>query len=67
MRGAALGSTETNSHDRPKDRATVVATTLITIITRALRDPTLQQQVAAMLRDEFDDVRHQALSENKRD
>jgi len=51
----------------PKDRAAVVAMSLATIIARAVRDPALQQQIAATLRDEFEDVRREALSERSRD
>jgi hypothetical protein len=50
-----------------KDRAAVVATALIALLTRVLRNPTLHQEVAAMLRDEFEDIQRQLLNERNRD
>jgi hypothetical protein len=47
------------------DRASVVATTLIAIVTRCLRDPATCQEIAAVLRDEFEDVRRTALTETR--
>jgi len=45
------------------DRANVVATTVIAILDRRLRDPTLHAEIAAVLRDEFADQRREVLAD----
>jgi hypothetical protein len=50
----------------PKDRAAVVATTLITIIAQHLRSSgALHKQIAEKLRDEFAEIQQQTLSETR--
>jgi hypothetical protein len=47
----------------PQDRATVVATSLLAIVARCLRDPAVVALVAEMLREEFADIRRQVAAE----
>jgi hypothetical protein len=48
-----------------KDRASVVATALIGILARRLREPGLHAEVTEMLREEFSDVQQQTLNETR--
>jgi len=47
----------------PKDRATVVAATVIAIVANRLRDPATRDEIIAVLRDEFADVARQTRTE----
>jgi hypothetical protein len=49
------------------DRAAVVATSLIGVFRRALSDPGLQREIAELLRQEFRDIRQEALAETRYD
>jgi hypothetical protein len=46
-----------------RDRASVVAATLISIVTRCLRDPATHQEITAVLREEFADIQRSTLNE----
>ena len=48
-----------------KDRAAIVATALIAVARRALRDPALEREFAAVLRQEFRDIEQQVLTETR--
>jgi hypothetical protein len=48
-----------------KDRADAVTATMISILARWLRDPVLHDEIIAVLRDEFEDLRRTALSETR--
>jgi hypothetical protein len=55
--GAAL------RRDCARDRASVVATALTGILAQRAGDPELHAEIAALLRDEFNDIEHQVLNE----
>jgi hypothetical protein len=48
-----------------RDRASVVANTLIGILARHLRDPATHQEITAVLREEFEDIRRSAVTETR--
>lgn len=45
------------------DRAAVVATAVIAVLRRALHDPELHREIAEQLREEFYDIKQEALAE----
>jgi len=49
------------------DRATAVATTLIAILMNRLRDPATRDEIAAVLRDEFEEIARQVRDETRPD
>ena len=49
----------------PQDRASVLATTLISIVVRHLRTPELHAEIAQTLREEFHDIARQARDETR--
>lgn len=49
------------------DRASAVATTLIAILMDRLRDPATREEIAAVLRDEFEDIARQIRNELRSD
>ena len=49
----------------PQDRASVLATTLISILVRRLRAPEVHAEFAQMLREEFHDIARQARDETR--
>jgi len=50
-----------------QDRATAVAITLISILMDRLRDPATREEIAAVLRDEFEAIARQARDELRLD
>ena len=51
----------------PRDRAAVVAATLIAIIANRLRDPATREEIAAVLREEFEEMARQIRNELRSD
>ena len=49
----------------PQDRASVLATTLISILVRRLRAPEVHAEIAQTLREEFHDIARQARDETR--
>ena len=49
----------------PQDRASVLATTLISIVVRHLRAPEVHAEIAQTLREEFHDIARQARDETR--
>jgi hypothetical protein len=49
----------------PQDRASVLATTLISIVVRHLRAPEVHAEIAQTLREEFYDIARQARDETR--
>lgn len=49
----------------PRNRAAVVVTAVLHVISTALRDATLRQQLEELLRDELADVERQAAAERE--
>jgi len=49
----------------PQDRASVLATTLISIVMRHLRAPEVHAEIAQTLREEFHDIARQARDETR--
>ena len=49
----------------PQDRASVLATTLISIVVRYLRAPEVHAEIAQTLREEFHDIARQARDETR--
>jgi hypothetical protein len=49
----------------PQDHASVLATTLISILVRRLRAPEVHAEFAQMLREEFHDIARQARDETR--
>jgi hypothetical protein len=50
-----------------RDRASVVAATVIAIILNRLRDPTAREEIIAVLREEFEESARQARNELRSD
>jgi hypothetical protein len=50
-----------------RDRADAVATTVLAIVARWLRDPVLRDEITAALREEFHDIRQTTLREIRPD
>ena len=50
-----------------RDRATAVATTVIAIIANRLRDPAMREEIAAVLRDQFEAIARQVRDELRPD
>ena len=48
-----------------RDRAAVVATTLISIVARHLRDPAIHNEITAVLREELADIQRSTLTETR--
>jgi hypothetical protein len=51
----------------PRDRATVVATTLVAILANRLRDPATREEIAKALREEFEEIARQVRNELRLD